>query len=94
VLAVSDLALIILTATDGSFAHLGTSPQPKKRQFADRLLRVLANYRDKLSGGNVVARIPIFHSRDAIEVFLKNLLSPRQTVSPAHREIMADRASL
>ena len=93
-LAVSDLALIILAATDGVFRPPWNESPPKKRQFADRFLRVLTNDRDRLGGGYVVPRIPVFHSRDTIEVFLKNLLSPRQTVSPAHREIMADRPSL
>src|SRR6266403_925918 len=51
---------------------------------------MLADDRYRLSGSNVVTRSPVFISRDTIEVLLKNLLSPRQPIAPAHNEIMAD----
>ena len=51
---------------------------------------MLPDDRDRLSGRNVVARGPVFVSRDTIEVRLQNLLSPRQPIAPTHNEIMAD----
>jgi hypothetical protein len=51
---------------------------------------VLADDRDRLSGSNIVTRSPVFLSRDNIEVLFENLFSPRQTIAPAHNEIMAD----
>jgi hypothetical protein len=39
---------------------------------------------DGLSRGNLVAGIPVFLSRGAIEVFFNKLLSPRKSIAPAH----------
>ena len=58
-----------------------------------RLLRILSNDGNKLSGGNVVARIPVFFARRTGKVRLNNLLSPGKSIAPAHWEIMADRMS-
>ncbi len=52
---------------------------------------VLADDRDILGGGDVVAGTSFFIARDAVEVLLDNLLSPRQPVASAHDQIMADR---
>jgi hypothetical protein len=59
----------------------------------DRLLGVLADHRDGLSGSDVVSRAPVFLSRDTIEVLLDKLLPPRKSVAPAHWEIMADQTA-
>ena len=61
-----------------------------KRQFPHRLLRMLADDGDRLGRGDVETGTPIFFARNGIEVFFENLLSPRQSVAPAHRKIMAD----
>jgi len=39
---------------------------------------------------DVVAGIPVFLVRDAIEVFLDDLFPPRKSIAPAHGKIMAD----
>ena len=54
---------------------------------------MLTNHRYGLGGGYVVAWIPVVHFRNAIEVLLKDLFSTRETVTSAHRKIMADRAT-
>ena len=54
-------------------------------------LRILADDRYRLGGRNVVARIPVLFSGNAVEVLLDNLLSLRELVASAHWEIMADR---
>lgn len=51
---------------------------------------MLADDRDRLGRRNVIARAPDFLAGDAIEVFLDNLLPPRQSVAPTHGTIMAD----
>ncbi len=65
----------------------------EQRQFPNRFLRILANDRNRLSGGNVVARIPVFLARRTGKMLLNNLLSPGKSIAPAHWEIMADRKS-
>ena len=82
--AVSDLALIMLAATDESFAHDGMSPQRISESSPDGFLRMLADDRDRLGRGDVVTRAPVFFPGDAVEVFLDKLLSPRQSVASAH----------
>jgi hypothetical protein len=47
-------------------------------------LRMLADYRDRLSWGNVVSRGPIILRIGCIEVFPNDLFSSRQSVSSAH----------
>ena len=90
VAAVSDLALIIWAATDGSFAHDGIKPQRIKdnSRGSFRFCRMIG---DRLRGGNVVAGIPVWFIGDGVEIFLDNLLSPRKPIAAAHRKIMADR---
>jgi hypothetical protein len=61
-----------------------------QRQFTDWFFRVMANDRDWLGGSNVVSRRPVIVPCRAVEVFLDDLLSPRQSVTPAHWKIMAD----
>ena len=68
---VSDLALIILAATDESLTHDGMSPQRTSDNSRDGLLAILANDRDWLSGGGIIAWTPVLLIGDAIEVFLK-----------------------
>jgi DNA-binding transcriptional ArsR family regulator len=90
VLAVSDLALIILAATDGSFAQDGMSPHLNRDNSRTGSPRILTNHWDRLGGDHVVAWIPIFHFRDAIEVLLNGIClrnhcgaePPRDTESP------------
>ncbi len=84
--AVSDLALIIWAAADESLAHDGMRPQ----RIARGLLRILADDRDGLGGSNIVARTPILFPRDGSEVLFNDLLSPRKSIAPAHKMIMAD----
>src|ERR1700733_1646762 len=52
---------------------------------------MLADDGDRLCGGDVEAGSPVFFSRDAVEVLFNDLLSPRESISAAHKEIMADR---
>ena len=89
--AVSDLALIMLAPTDGSFAQLGMSPPLHQGEFTDGFLWMLANNGDGLCGRNVVAGSPLLFVRGAIEVLLNKLLPSRESVASAHWEIMADR---
>jgi hypothetical protein len=53
---------------------------------------MLANDRDGLGWGNVVAGSPVWFLfvGTAIEIFLDDLLPSRKSVAPAHGEIMAD----
>ena len=44
---------------------------------------MLANDWDRLCRGDVVARAPFFIARDCVEVFLDDMLPPRQPVAPA-----------
>jgi hypothetical protein len=55
-----------------------------QREFSDRLFGILADHWDRLGWGNVVVGTPLFLPRRAIEVFHDDLLSPRQSVAPAH----------
>jgi hypothetical protein len=57
----------------------------------DRFFRMLADDGDGLRRRNIEARSPVFFSRDAVEVLFNDLLSPRESISAAHKEIMADR---
>jgi hypothetical protein len=54
---------------------------------------MLADDWNGLGGGDVVARSPVGFVGSAVEIFLDNLLSPRESISAAHREIMADETS-
>ena len=54
-----------------------------QRHFPHGFLRMLANDRDRLSGGNVEAWTPGFLSQDSVEVLLNDLFSPRQSIVPA-----------
>src|ERR1019366_3330445 len=64
-----------------------------QRQFSHRLLRILADDCDRLGRRDVVPRAPVWFVGNAVEIFLDNLLSPRQSIASAHGEIMADRSS-
>ena len=57
----------------------------------DRLLGMLADNRNGLGRGDVVARSPIVLPSGSVEVFLDDLLPPRESVSSAHGKIMAER---
>ena len=52
---------------------------------------MLADDGDGLGRGNVEAGSPIGFVGTAVEIFLDNLFSPRESVAAAHGEIMADR---
>ncbi len=91
-LAVSDLALIILAAPDESFAHDGMSPQ---RIIESSRTGSLGFWRMTGIGwvGAMFQRaLQSSSPRYAIEVFLNDLLSPRQSIASAHGEIMADQS--
>jgi hypothetical protein len=55
---------------------------------------MLADHGNGLGRSNVVAGAPVFFARDGIEVSLDDLLSPTQSIAPAHGEIMADGPSI
>ena len=40
------------------------------------------------------ARSPVVFARDGVEILFDDLLPPRQSIAPAHEEIMADRESV
>src|SRR5215469_64291 len=61
-----------------------------RRNLPDWFLRMLADDRDWLGRGNVVARTPIGIPRGSVEILLYKLLPSRQSVRTAHRAIMAD----
>ena len=63
-----------------------------QRQLPDSFSWILANYRNRLGGSEVVARNPIVLPDGGIEIFFDQLLSTRKSVAPAHWEIMADEA--
>ena len=52
---------------------------------------MLADDGNGLCGRNVVTGLPIVIPRRSVEILLDDLLSPRQSVASALREIMADR---
>ena len=58
--------------------------------YAKGLLRIPANDRHGLGWGGVIARTPIVFAVSG-EVFFRNLLFSRESIAPAHGEIMADR---
>src|ERR1019366_7397208 len=89
--AVSDLALIILAAIDESFAHDGMSPQRTSDNSRTGFFGFWRMTGDRLGGGDVEARTPVWFVGHAIEVLFNDLLSPRKSVASAHWEIMADR---
>ena len=88
-LAVSDLALIMLAATDESFAHEGMSPH-FMRKLSDWLLWVPADYGDGLGRRDVEPRVPVLIPRLSFEMLRDDLLPPRKPVPSAHWGIMAD----
>ena len=49
---------------------------------------MLANDGDGLCGGNVVAGRPVIIRGTAVEIFFDELLSPRQSVAPAHEDTL------
>jgi hypothetical protein len=55
---------------------------------------MLSDHRNGLSRGDVVVRSPLFFAGNGVEILFDNLLSPRQSVAPAHEEIMADRSGI
>src|SRR5260221_104445 len=73
----------------------GRGPRPRwnqspanQRQVAHGFLWVLTNNGNGLRRCDVVAWTPVFLARDAIEVLFQNLLSPRQSIAPAHERII------
>jgi hypothetical protein len=66
------------------FCPRRNEPPAHHRQFADRLLWMLANDRDRLGRRNIVSGTPVLPFRDAVEVLLDKLLPSRQSVAPAH----------
>jgi hypothetical protein len=44
---------------------------------------------NRLGGSNVEARSPVWFVGGAVEIFLDELFHARQSIAPAHREIMA-----
>jgi hypothetical protein len=77
----------ILSPRDSMLPHHFAESLPD----TDRLLRVLSNDRDVLARRNIEAGRPVFIPRIAFEVLLNDLFSPRESIAPAHGEIMADR---
>jgi hypothetical protein len=52
---------------------------------------MLADHRDWLGRGDIVPRTPMILPIRSVEVFLDDLLPPRQLVPTAHGEIISDR---
>jgi len=69
----------------------GNETPPDQREIAAWLFRMLADDRDGLGRSRVVARAPVFLTRDAVEALLDDLLSARESVAATHAEIIADR---
>jgi hypothetical protein len=63
------------------------------RQVPMRFLRVLSDDRDRLSRSNVVAGTPVWFIRHRVEILFDKLFPARQSIAPAHGEIIADRIS-
>ena len=66
------------------------------RELPGGLVGILADCQNRLRGGDVVAGTPLVLVGDCAEILLDKLLSPRQSVSPAHqshyRKLSADSA--
>jgi hypothetical protein len=60
------------------------SVAPNHREHAARFLRMLTDYRNRLSRSDVVWRPPIFFARDSIAVLRHDVLSPRKSLSSTH----------
>src|SRR5579872_6971038 len=60
----SDLALIVLTETDGSFAQDGMSRHLSRDNSPAKFLRILPDHRNRLSRSNVVTRRPVVIRND------------------------------
>jgi hypothetical protein len=82
--AVSDFAFIVPVAIKEFFCPWRNQSPPHERQLADRLLGILADDRDGLGQGDVEAWRPVLLPIGSLEVFLDDLLSPRQSVATAH----------
>jgi hypothetical protein len=52
------------------------------------LLRILPDDGNGLGRRNVVPGSPVFFPGDTVEVLLDDLLSPRQSITPAHHQIL------
>ena len=61
-----------------------------QRQFPAGFLRVLPDDGNRLSRRDVVSGTPVLFARDTVEVLLNDLLSSRQSITPAHQKIMSD----
>ena len=57
---------------------------PHQRHIAPRFLRMLADHRDGLRRSDVVPRRPVVLPIGSVKLFLDDLLSPGQSVAPAH----------
>src|SRR5438132_7984303 len=56
--------------------------------------RMLSDHGNGLSWSNIEPRVPVLVPRGTTEVLLNDLLPPRQSVAPAHWEIMAHRTGV
>ena len=54
---------------------------------------MLADDGDGLGRSHVVARYPVFLTRDAVEVFFDDLFAPGESIATAHEEIIADQVT-
>ena len=93
VLAVSDLALIMRAAPEGSFAYDGMSPH---RINDSSCTGSFGCWRMTGIGWvrcDVVPRAPVWFVGRTIEVLFNDLLPSRKSIAPAHGEIMACRMS-
>ena len=56
---------------------------------ASRVRRLITG-RDGVGGRDIVARVPVLVPSGSVEIFLDDLLPPREPVATAHAEIMAE----
>jgi hypothetical protein len=60
-----------------------------KRNLPHWFLRMLADNGHRLGWSDIEPRVPIVVPRIAVEMFLDDLLPPRQSVTPAHEEVLS-----
>lgn len=82
--AVSDFALIVLVARKGYFDQCGINPIFSQNLPVQVSWDAGGSRGDRLGWCNVIAWNPLVLPRLSPEVLLDELLSPRQSVAPAH----------
>ena len=73
------------------FCPMWNESPTHRRNLTDRFFWVLADHRNSLRGGDIVAGSPVLIPRWALEMFLDDLLPSRQSITSAHKRIISDR---